>query len=293
MKDPNRPVGSFLFLGPTGVGKTYLVKILAEQIFGNRDAVIQIDMSEYMEKHTVARLIGAPPGYIGHEDGGQLTEAVRRKPYSIVLFDEIEKAHPDVIQILLQVLEEGHLTDSLGRRVDFKNTIIVMTSNVGAQALQKNSGLGFGMVSPELAFEQLKSNVDSAVKSAFQPEFLNRIGEIVLFKALTREHMLAIVDLEIKKVQERVKNKGMELVLSQEAKQFLAEKGFDEKFGARPLKRAIENYVEDCLADGILERKIKENQKITLSFDATSKALKYMTSSLKPVSRMKQIVKVK
>ena len=293
LKDPNRPVGSFLFLGPTGVGKTYLVKILAEQIFGNRDAIVQIDMSEYMEKHTVARLIGSPPGYVGHEDGGQLTEAVRRKPYSIVLFDEIEKAHPDVIQILLQVLEEGHLTDSLGRRVDFKNTIIVMTSNVGAQALQKNCGLGFGITSPDLAFEQLKSNVDTAVKAAFQPEFLNRIGEIVLFRSLNKENMLSIVDLEIKKVQERVKNKGMELVLSQEAKQFLAEKGFDEKFGARPLKRAIENYVEDCLADGILERKIKENQKITLSLDSASKSLKYITSDLKPVSKIKQMVKIK
>ena len=250
-------------------------------------------MSEYMEKHTVARLIGSPPGYVGHEDGGQLTEAVRRKPYSIVLFDEIEKAHPDVIQILLQVLEEGHLTDSLGRRVDFKNTIIVMTSNVGAQALQKNCGLGFGITSPDLAFEQLKSNVDTAVKAAFQPEFLNRIGEIVLFRSLNKENMLSIVDLEIKKVQERVKNKGMELVLSQEAKQFLAEKGFDEKFGARPLKRAIENYVEDCLADGILERKIKENQKITLSLDSASKSLKYITSDLKPVSKIKQMVKIK
>lgn len=279
LKDPKRPIGSFLFLGPTGVGKTYLVKILAECIFGNRDAIVQIDMSEYMEKHTVSRLIGSPPGYVGHEDGGQLTEAVRRKPYSIVLFDEIEKAHPDVIQILLQILEEGHLTDSLGRRVDFKNTIIVMTSNVGAQALQRNSGLGFGITSPTLAFEQLKSNVQEAMKSAFQPEFLNRIDEIVIFRPLTKGHMNNIVELELKNLQKRLKEKSISIVLSSEVKHFLVDKGFDDKMGARPLKRAIERYVEDVIADGLLERNIKAGQQITLIVDQEAQKLNYYVSN--------------
>lgn len=285
LKDPNHPIGSFLFLGPTGVGKTYLVKVLAEQIFGNRDAIVQIDMSEYMEKHTVARLIGSPPGYVGHEDGGLLTEAVRRKPYSVVLFDEIEKAHPDVIQILLQVLEEGHLTDALGRRVDFKNTIIVMTSNVGAQVLQKGAGLGFSAASPSFAFEQLKNSVHDAMKSAFQPEFLNRIGEIVVFKPLTREHMLTIIDIELEKVRERLEKKCIKLMVEPEVKTFLLEKGFDEKLGARPLKRAIERYVEDCLVDGLLERNIKEHQMVVLKLDRNNKAIQYHVAGLKSRKR--------
>lgn len=282
LKDPNRPIGSFLFLGPTGVGKTYLVKILAEQIFGNRDAIVQIDMSEYMEKHTVARLIGSPPGYVGHEDGGLLTEAVRRKPYSVVLFDELEKAHPDVIQILLQVLEEGHLTDALGRRVDFKNTIIVMTSNVGAHALQKGSGLGFSVNSPAFAFEQLKNSVQDAMKSAFQPEFLNRIGEIVVFRPLTRDHMLSIIDIELENVRKRLEKKFIKLIVGSDVKSFLLKKGFDEKLGARPLKRAIERYVEDCLVDGLLARNIKEHQTVILKLDCDKKAIQYRVTALKP-----------
>ena len=289
LKDPNHPMGSFLFLGPTGVGKTYLVKILAEQIFGNREAIVQIDMSEYMEKHTVARLIGSPPGYVGHEDGGLLTEAVRRKPYSIVLFDEIEKAHPDVVQILLQVLEEGHLTDALGRRVDFKNTIIVMTSNVGAQALQKGSGLGFSINSTTFAFEQLKSRVEEAMKSAFQPEFLNRIGEIVVFRPLTREHMLSIIDVELKKVKKRLEKKAIKLIVESDVKDFLLEKGFDEKMGARPLKRAIERYVEDCLVDGLLERNIKEHQTVILKLDGDKKAIQYRVMALKTAKTKKEV----
>ena len=283
LKDLNRPTGSFLFLGPTGVGKTYLVKVLAEQIFGKRDAIIQIDMSEYMEKHAVARLIGSPPGYVGHEEGGLLTEAVRRKPYSIVLFDELEKAHPDVVQILLQVLEEGHLTDALGRCVDFRNTIIVMTSNVGAQDLQKGSALGFGVNTPGFAFEQLKSNVQEAMKSAFQPEFLNRINEIVVFKPLTQANMRSIVDIELAQVRKRLEKKHIKLIVSPEVKEFLINKGFDEKMGARPLKRAIERYVEDCIVDGLLERKIKNNHQVILSVDHSNNLLTYKTTSLSTV----------
>lgn len=284
LRDPQRPIGSFMFLGPTGVGKTYLIKILAEQIFGRPEAIVQLDMSEYMEKHTVARLIGSPPGYVGHEDGGQLTEAVRRKPYSIVLFDEIEKAHPDVIQILLQVLEEGHLTDALGRRVDFKNTIIVMTSNVGAQALQKDTGLGFGIPSQTARFEQIQSNVQEALKSAFQPEFLNRIDETIIFRPLTREHMLAIVDLELDKLRKRLAENKVELCLDREAKKFLVDKGFDAKMGARPLRRTIERHVEDALADGLLEGKIKSGQRVTFSLD--NNLLRFSSSSEK--SKKKQ-----
>ena len=263
LKDPRCPV-SFLFLGPTGVGKTYLVKLLAEHVFGRRDAVIQLDMSEYMEKHTVSRLIGSPPGYVGHEEGGKLTEAVRRKPYSIVLLDEIEKAHPDVLQILLQVLEEGHLTDSLGRRADFKNTLLIMTSNVGAEEFQRGFGLGFGSASANAAFEQVKSAVEHAAKKTFKPEFLNRIGERVIFRPLTREHMKLIVDLELKTVTERLKAKNMTLKVGNDVKQFLIDKGFDEKTGARPLKHAIEQYIENRLADALLEQKIKPGQTVKL-----------------------------
>ena len=263
LKDPRCPV-SFLFLGPTGVGKTYLVKLLAERLFGHRDAVIQLDMSEYMEKHTVSRLIGSPPGYVGHEEGGRLTEAVRRKPYSIVLLDEIEKAHPDVLQILLQVLAEGHLTDGLGRRADFKNTLLIMTSNVGAEEFQRTFGLGFGSDSPNAAFEQVKSAVEHAAKKTFKPEFLNRIGEQVIFRPLTREHMKAIVDLELKAVAERLKAKCITLKVGEDVKEFLIDKGFDEKMGARPLKRAIERYVENRLADDFLEQKIKAGQTVKL-----------------------------
>jgi len=259
LKDPKRPIGSFLFLGPTGVGKTYLAKTLAEQMFGKQEALIQFDMSEYMEKYSVSRLIGSPPGYVGHEDGGQLTEQVRRRPYSVILFDEIEKAHPDVAQILLQVLEEGRLTDSLGRSVDFRNTIIILTSNVGAHILQKNPSMGFGSADLEEDYSKLKEKVLDEMKKSFRPEFLNRINEIVLFRMLQKPDMEKIVDLEIAKLAERLAEKGMSLSLDADAKDFLISKGWDEKYGARPLKRAIERELEDPLAEEILKGAISES----------------------------------
>ncbi len=259
LKDPNRPIGSFLFMGPTGVGKTYLAKTLAEQMFGKQEALIQIDMSEYMEKYSVSRLIGSPPGYVGHEDGGQLTEQVRRRPYSVILFDEIEKAHPDVIQILLQVLEDGRLTDSLGRTVDFRNTIIILTSNVGAHILQKNPSMGFGTLSADEDYETVKSKVLDEMKKSFRPEFLNRINDIVLFKMLTKSDMGKIVNLELDKLRARLAEKSMTLSLNDDAIDFLISKGWDEKYGARPLKRAIERELEDKLAEELLKGKLSEN----------------------------------
>ncbi len=272
LKDPKRPIGSFLFLGPTGVGKTYLAKILAEQMFGNQDALIQIDMSEYMEKFSVSRLIGSPPGYVGHEEGGQLTEQVRRRPYSVILFDEIEKAHPDVAQILLQVLEDGRLTDSLGRTVDFRNTIIILTSNVGADILQRKSSMGFGVVDSCQDFERVKQNVMDEMKKSFRPEFLNRIGNIVLFKSLDKDDMSKIVALELSKLEKRLEEKGMGLSLDSSAVDFLISKGWDEKYGARPLKRAIERELEDPLSEEILSGAIIEGNgviKVKASADNT------------------------
>ncbi len=272
LKDPKRPIGSFLFLGPTGVGKTYLAKILAEQMFGNQDALIQIDMSEYMEKFSVSRLIGSPPGYVGHEEGGQLTEQVRRRPYSVILFDEIEKAHPDVAQILLQVLEDGRLTDSLGRTVDFRNTIIILTSNVGADILQRKSSMGFGVADAQQDFEKVKQNVMDEMKKSFRPEFLNRIGNIVLFKSLDKNDMAKIVELELKKLEDRLAEKGMGLSLETSAVDFLIAKGWDEKYGARPLKRAVERELEDPLAEEILSGTISEGNgviKVKASPDGT------------------------
>lgn len=289
LKDPRRPIGSFLFLGPTGVGKTHLAKMLAELVFGDRDAVVQVDMSEYMEKHTVSRLIGSPPGYVGHEEGGQLTEAIRRKPYSIVLFDEIEKAHPDVSQILLQVLEEGHLTDSLGRSVDFKNTVIIMTSNAGAQALQKGVGLGFSAESGALAFEHLKEKVQEATKDIFKPEFINRIGEIVVFKPLDRSAIEAIVELELKKLENRLIDKGFTLQLTALAKQFLVDQGYDEKYGARPLKRAIERYVEDVISEALLNKKLKAGQPIILDLEKKNKKDLVVKEKIPPKKRERKV----
>ena len=265
LKDPKRPIGSFLFLGPTGVGKTYLAKTLAEQMFGKQDAIIQIDMSEYMEKHSVSRLIGSPPGYVGHEDGGQLTEQVRRRPYSVILFDEIEKAHPDVAQLLLQVLEDGRLTDSLGRTVDFRNTIIILTSNVGAHILQKNPTMGFGVgANSQDDYEKVKDMVLDEMKKTFRPEFLNRINDIVLFRQLTKDDMVKIVDLEIDKLRKRLAEKGMSLSLDKASLDFLISKGWDEKYGARPLKRAIERELEDSLAEEILKGSIVEEAGVIL-----------------------------
>lgn len=258
LKDPRRPIGSFLFMGPTGVGKTHLAKTLAENIFGDRDSIVQIDMSEYMEKFSVSRLIGSPPGYVGYEEGGQLTEAVRRKPYCVVLFDEIEKAHPDVVQLLLQVLEEGRLTDSLGRSVDFRNTIIIMTSNVGAHILQKGQGLGFGIDDVDDTFDTVKKKILEEAKRVFKPEFLNRINSLIVFRQLNRAHLRQIVDLEINTLYKRLKEKNLPLQVSDSAKDFLIDQGYDEKYGARPLRRAVEQYLEDPLAEELLRGDIKE-----------------------------------
>jgi ATP-dependent Clp protease ATP-binding subunit ClpC len=259
LKDPKRPIGSFMFLGPTGVGKTHLAKVLAERIFGDQDSLIQIDMSEYMEKHAVSRMIGSPPGYVGHEEGGQLTEAIRRKPYAVILFDEIEKAHPDVAQILLQILEDGRLTDSLGRKVDFRNTILIMTSNVGAHILQRNSSLGFSAGNAD-DFDKTKDKIMDEAKKTFKPEFLNRLTEIVIFRPLVKESMRAIVDLELKKVSDRLKEKKLKLKISDEVKEFLIEKGYDSKLGARPLRRAVEKYLEDTLAEEVLSGSLRKNK---------------------------------
>jgi ATP-dependent Clp protease ATP-binding subunit ClpC len=275
LKDPRRPIGSFLFLGPTGVGKTHLAKILAEQIFGDQAALLQIDMSEYMEKFSVSRLIGSPPGYIGYEEGGQLTEAVRRKPYSVVLFDEIEKAHPDVVQLLLQVLEDGRLTDSLGRTVDFRNTILIMTSNIGADIIQRQGSMGFDVgMDGGRDFERAKARIIEETKHHFKPEFLNRINEIVVFQPLSKVHLKLIVELEIAKVCKRLGEQKIDLEVDDTAKEFLLEKGWDEKYGARPLRRAVERYLEDPLAEAILRGEVRRSEPIRVTF-AGGESLKF------------------
>ena len=266
LKDPRRPIGSFLILGPTGVGKTLLARSLAERMFGEKEAVIQIDMSEYMEKFTVSRLIGSPPGYVGHDEGGQLTEAVRRKPYSVVLFDEIEKAHPDVIQLLLQALEDGRLTDSLGRVVDFRNTIIILTSNVGADVLQRNNSVGFDVgVDSTRDYEKLKDRIMDETKRAFKPEFLNRLTDIVIFQQLAKTHMTKIVDIEVDKVAKRLLDLGVKLVVNEAARGYLVDNGWDEKYGARPLRRAVERLLEDPLAESILRDDYNKEEPVIVS----------------------------
>ena len=279
LKDPKRPIGSFMFLGPTGVGKTHLAKTLAEYMFGEQEAIIQIDMSEYMEKFSVSRMIGSPPGYVGHDEGGQLTEAVRRKPYSIILFDEIEKAHPDVVQLLLQVLEDGRLTDSLGRKVDFRNTILIMTSNVGAELLQKNSSMGFTTGDSTLNdFEKAKEKIMDETKRLFKPEFLNRLTETVVFQPLQKESMRKIVDLELNKVSIRLKKQRITIDVTDAAKDFLIESGYDEKMGARPLRRAIEKHLEDNLAEAILGGKIDKTGK-NINIDCKDEELTFTQGS--------------
>jgi ATP-dependent Clp protease ATP-binding subunit ClpC len=265
IKDPNRPIGSFVFLGPTGVGKTYLAKKLAEFMFGDEDAMISLDMSEYMEKFAVSRLTGSPPGYVGYEEGGQLTEAVRRKPYSVVLFDEVEKAHPDVTHILLQVLEEGKLTDSFGRAVDFRNTVVIMTSNIGADLLKKDTTVGFGADKSERSYEGMKTKIMDEVKRIFRPEFLNRLDDTIVFRALERQHFDAILDIELDKVRDRLKRQGVKLEVTDDAREFLIDKGFSEKFGARPLRRAIERHLEDGLAEEILRGGLKGRAVLTVT----------------------------
>ncbi len=275
LKDPNRPIGSFIFLGQTGVGKTQLAKVLAKELFDSEDALIRIDMSEYMEKFAISRLVGAPPGYVGYEEGGQLTEKVRRKPYCVVLLDEIEKAHPDVFNMLLQVLDDGYLTDSLGRKIDFKNTIIIMTSNVGARQLKDfGQGVGFGTAAKVAqADDNSKSIIENALKKTFAPEFLNRIDDVIVFNALEKEHIDLIIEIELKKLYARVAELGYQLNLSDKAKAFIADKGFDRQFGARPLKRAIQKYVEDALAEEIITSKIASGDEIFMDIEEGAQEL--------------------
>jgi ATP-dependent Clp protease ATP-binding subunit ClpC len=275
LKDPNRPIGSFIFLGQTGVGKTQLAKVLAKELFDSEDALVRIDMSEYMEKFAISRLVGAPPGYVGYEEGGQLTEKVRRKPYCVVLLDEIEKAHPDVFNMMLQVLDDGYLTDSLGRKIDFRNTIIIMTSNVGARQLKDfGQGVGFGTAAKvSQADDHSKSVIENALKKTFAPEFLNRIDDVIVFNALEKEHIDLIIEIELKKLYARIKDLGYTLNLSDKAKAFIAEKGFDKQFGARPLKRAIQKYVEDSLAEEIITSKIGEGDEIFMDIEDDAQEL--------------------
>lgn len=276
LKDPSKPIGSFIFLGPTGVGKTELAKVLARYLFDSEDALIRIDMSEYMEKFAVSRLIGAPPGYVGYEEGGQLTEKVRRKPYSVILLDEIEKAHPDVFNLLLQVLDDGQLTDSLGRKVDFKNSIIIMTSNIGSRQLKEfGTGVGFNSAAKAGASEEhARGVIESSLKKAFAPEFLNRIDDVVIFNSLSKENIHKIIDIELTQLYKRVTELGYKLKLSEEAKDFISDKGFDSNFGARPLKRAIQKYVEDALAEEIIKGELTEGDIIEMEMDKENNTLK-------------------
>lgn len=268
LKDPNRPIGSFVFLGPTGVGKTELAKQLAKFLFDSEDALIRVDMSEYMEKFNVSRLVGAPPGYVGYEEGGQLTEKVRRKPYSVVLLDEIEKAHPDTFNVLLQVLDDGILTDGLGRKIDFKNTIIIMTSNIGTRDLKLDKILGFGDIKDSNQYDRMKDAIDDAMKKVFSPEFLNRVDDFIVFKQLERNCLIDIVDIQIKRLYERLKHQNITFEVTNEAKNFIVEKGFDKVFGARPLRRALQRYLEDPLSEEILKGNIKADSKIIISYEA-------------------------
>jgi ATP-dependent Clp protease ATP-binding subunit ClpC len=291
LKDPNRPIGSFIFLGQTGVGKTQLAKVLAKELFDSEDALIRIDMSEYMEKFAISRLVGAPPGYVGYEEGGQLTEKVRRRPYSIVLLDEIEKAHPDIFHILLQVLDDGQLTDSLGRRVDFKNTIVIMTSNIGSRELKDfGSGVGFNTSAKQSSWSSnAQSVIENALKKSFAPEFLNRIDDIVIFESLEREAIHKIIDIELRNLFHRVEKMGFKMEISEKAKDFIVEKGWDAQFGARPLKRAIQKYVEDTLAEEIIKSNLKEGALLIIDYDEethlmTVKSVEVEKDSVEPTT---------
>ena len=280
LKDPNRPIGTFIFLGTTGVGKTELAKVMARELFDSDDALIRIDMSEYMEKFAVSRLVGAPPGYVGYEEGGQLTEAVRRKPYAVILLDEIEKAHPDVFNILLQILDEGHVTDSLGRKVDFRNTIIILTSNIGTRDLKDfGDGVGFGTSAKKSNTDaRARATIESALKKAFSPEFLNRIDDIIIFNALEKEDIKKIIDLELNKLYKRLEKLNYKVQLTDESKDFIAEKGWDKDFGARPLKRAIQKYIEDLLAEMLVNKQFTEGEEVVLKLNEAKDALEGETS---------------
>jgi ATP-dependent Clp protease ATP-binding subunit ClpC len=276
LKDPSRPIGSFMFLGPTGVGKTELAKVLAKYMFDSEDALIRVDMSEYMEKFAVSRLVGAPPGYVGYEEGGQLTEKVRRKPYSIILFDEIEKAHPDVFNILLQVFDDGILTDGLGRKIDFKNTVIIMTSNVGVRDIKAGGSIGFSEKAPDAEYDHMKNTIEESMKKMFNPEFLNRIDDFIVFRQLKKEHIFSIIDIQLSKLLTRMQSMNIEIHLTTEAKEFLVEKGYDEKYGARPLRRAIQKYLEDPLAEELLKSVVKEDTIVNVELDSQKNDLSFI-----------------
>jgi len=267
LKDPRRPIGTFLLLGPTGVGKTLLAKTLAEQMFGDSKSLVHLDMSEYMEKFNVSRLIGSPPGYVGYEEGGQLTEKVRRNPYAVVLFDEVEKAHPDVWNMLLQILEEGKLTDNVGRVVNFRNTIVLMTSNVGSDIIKRQSTLGFSPITDEASYEKMRERILDEAKKTFRPEFLNRLDDMIVFRSFTKPDLIQILDLEINKVLERLRNKNLKLELDAKAKDFLVEKGYDPQYGARPMRRAVERFLEDPLAEEILKGNLHAGEPILVTTD--------------------------
>jgi len=279
LKDPKRPIGCFALLGPTGVGKTLLAKSLAATMFGDERALIQLDMSEYMERHNASRMVGSPPGYIGYEEGGQLTEQVRRKPYSVVLFDEVEKAHPDVTNMLLQILEEGKLTDNVGRVVNFRNTVILMTSNVGAETLKKNTNLGFSPASEEANYEKMRDKIMDEAKRIFRPEFLNRLDDIIVFRALSRPDLVEILDLEVKKVMDRLQHKKLKLELDSRAKDFLVEKGYDPQYGARPMRRSVEKHLEDPLAEEILKGNLHEGEPVLVTVAPDNKEKLLFTQS--------------
>ena len=287
LKDPDKPIGSFIFLGQTGVGKTQLAKVLAAELFDNTDALIRIDMSEYMEKFAISRLVGAPPGYVGYEEGGQLTEKVRRKPYSVVLLDEIEKAHPDVFNMLLQILDDGFITDSLGRKIDFRNTIIIMTSNIGARQLKDfGTGVGFNTsTKSNQAEDHAKGILENALKKSFAPEFLNRIDDVIIFNALEKEDIHKIIDIELAKLLDRISELGYTLSLTKAAKDFIVDKGFDKQYGARPLKRAIQKYIEDALAEKIVNSTLKENDSIVMDYDKKANELTIDINNMKKVSK--------
>jgi ATP-dependent Clp protease ATP-binding subunit ClpC len=281
LKDPNRPMGSFLFVGPSGVGKTLLAKALSEFMFGNADSLVYLDMSEYMEKHTVSRLVGAPPGYVGYEEGGQLTEKIRRRPYCVILLDEVEKAHPDVFNMLLQIMEEGRLTDSFGRRVDFKNSIIIMTSNIGADMIKGGSSFGFGKREEVQDYEKMRTALMGQVEKFFRPEFINRLDDTIVFRPLTKDDLYNIIDNELDKVVERLKLRGLDMELDMKAKDFLIERGYNPDFGARPLRRAISSHIEDPLAESLLGGEYDPGQKIFVTHKKDQENL-FFTASEAP-----------